>query len=152
MKKIITILVILSFNFSFSQTNTSEKEIKNTVNLFFAGLQNGDSTTVGKTIHKNFRGQTTRENSSGVNVLTTVSREEFINIINSKNPNDSWLEKIGSFTIEIDNNLANVWTPCVFYFNNQLSHCGSNSIQLIFQNNKWQIVSIIDTRRTENCN
>ena len=48
--------------------------------------------------------------------------------------------------------MAHVWVPYKFYLNGMLSHCGANSIQLIKEEEGWKIISLLDTRRKNNCN
>jgi hypothetical protein len=132
--------------------NSTENEIKKTIELFFEGIQKGDTLAVNKAVHHNFRGLTTYINKEGNSVIADeVTKKQFLSVVASKNPNDVWFEKILSYTIEIDTNLANVWTPYEFYVNGTFIHCGSNSFQLVLLNEQWIIVSIIDTRRRENC-
>lgn len=151
MKRISLIVLLLIPVIGFCQDSV-ETQIKSTIKLFFEGLQNGDTLTVSKTIHANFRGLTTYLNKEGNSVIADeVSREGFLKTIALKKPEDVWLEKLLSYTIEIDQNLANVWTPYEFYVNDNFSHCGSNSFQLVYLDEKWKIVSVIDTRRRENC-
>ncbi len=60
-------------------------------------------------------------------------------------------EKITFDIVKVDADLASVWTPYQFYFNNKFSHCGVNSFQLVRINGEWKIQYIIDTRRKDNC-
>ncbi|MEO9572112.1 MAG: hypothetical protein ABJH82_14470 [Polaribacter sp.] len=71
--------------------------------------------------------------------------------IASKKPTDVYLEKLLSYSIKIDGNLASVWTPYEFYLNGNFSHCGANSFQLFSNNGVWEIVYLVDMRRRENC-
>jgi hypothetical protein len=48
-------------------------------------------------------------------------------------------------------NLASVWTPFAFYIDGKLSHCGSNSFQLIKQNEQWKIHFLIDVSHDGDC-
>ena len=54
--------------------------------------------------------------------------------------------------IEIDADLATVWTPYQFYYQEKFSHCGVNTFTLVRQKGEWKINYIIDTRRKDNCN
>jgi hypothetical protein len=47
--------------------------------------------------------------------------------------------------------LASVWTPFAFYIDGKLSHCGSNSIQLVKQNTQWKIHFLIDVTHNGDC-
>jgi hypothetical protein len=132
--------------------NAQHQEIKSTIQTFFKGLHQGDTTIINKTIHKNLSLQTIFVNNEGKSNLKTETKKQFLKAIAEKKPTDIWLEELQSYTINIDGNLASVWTSYKFYFNNNFSHCGVNSFQLFNNNGHWEIISIVDTRRKENCN
>jgi len=69
----------------------------------------------------------------------------------NKKKEEIWLEKLLYFDINIDGNLASVWTPYEFYVNGSFSHCGSNSFQLFKNNGNWEIIFLVDTRRRQGC-
>jgi len=64
---------------------------------------------------------------------------------------DIYEERLLSYKVLVDGNMAHVWTPYEFYVNGQLSHCGVNSFQLFNDNGQWKITYIIDTRRRNDC-
>ena len=153
MQKIITFLIILGFSMVVkAQTSSEEKVIKQTIETFFKGLHNGDSTIVSKTLHANIKVQTTYTNKKGEKVLVTESRQKLLKGIANKNPENTYLEKLLSWKINVDGNLASVWTPYEFYLNGKFSHCGANSFQLFNNNGKWEIIYLVDMRRRGNCN
>jgi hypothetical protein len=70
----------------------------------------------------------------------------------AETPADTQLdERILDYQIQIDGDLASAWTPYRFYINENFSHCGVNSFQLVKMKEGWKIVYIIDTRRKEPC-
>ena len=60
-------------------------------------------------------------------------------------------EQLLSVTIQQQDNLASVWTPFAFYLDGKLSHCGSNSFQLIKIGEQWKIHYLIDVTYTGDC-
>jgi hypothetical protein len=63
-------------------------------------------------------------------------------------PNEiKFLEKIVSYTIQVDGTMAVAWTPYEFYKNGILSHTGVNVFTLFKKDDSWKIIYIIDTRR-----
>lgn len=145
------IKLIALFLMCFSSMCSQESDIKTTIEVFFKGLQNGDTIALKKAIHENLTLQTAYVNKEGKSVLKTETKNQFLKAISNKKAEDIWLEKLLSYTIKIDRNLASVWTPYEFYFNNNFSHCGVNSFQLFNNNGKWEIISIVDTRSREDC-
>jgi hypothetical protein len=153
MSKFFIFILFLSFTISIaSQENKQEKTIKNVINTFFEGLHKGDSTLMSSVLHKDLKIQTTSSNKSGQTVLQTETKQKLLTSIANKKPENNYLEKLLSFTIYVDGNLASVWTPYEFYFNGNFSHCGANSFQLFNNNGSWEIIYLVDMRRRENCN
>lgn len=152
MIRIITVLVFLAISFVMNaQVSSEEKAIKNTINTFFDGLHKGDSSIVRSTLHPTIKLQTTFTNKEGKNVLLTDSKEKVLTNIANKKPEHTYLEKLLSWNIKIDGNLASVWTPYEFYLNGKFSHCGANSFQLFNDNGTWKIIYLVDMRRREDC-
>ena len=144
------ILLLTSFVVN-AQNNPQEKAIKNTIDTFFKALHKGDSTLMSSVLHKELKVQTTRNNKEGKKVLITESREKLLKSIASKKPEDKYFEKLLSYEIKIDGNLASAWTPYEFYYNDNFSHCGANSFQLFDNNGSWEIIYLVDMRRRNNC-
>ena len=152
MPRLITFLIAIIFSVTISaQSDNQKKEIKNTIETFFVGLQKGDSTVLKSTLHKDLKIQTTFTNKKGEKILKTETRSKLLTNVANKKPENTYLEKLLSYTIKIDGNLASVWTPYEFYLNGKFSHCGANSFQLFNNNGKWEIIYIVDMRRRGNC-
>lgn len=143
--------IILLFFLVTTCCNAQNDDIKNTITTFFEGLHHGDTITVNNTIHKALIMQTISLNKEGESMLNTETKANFLKAIAAKKKEDVWFEKLLSYTIQVDENLATVWTPYEFYFNEKFSHCGVNAFQLVFNGKQWEIISIIDTRRKDNC-
>jgi len=145
-------LVIFYCNQNISAQHTEEENIKNVISLFFKGIHEGDTLLIKQTIDGDLKMQTIYSNEKGNAVLRTDKLSHFLNNIAGKDPKATWEEKLLSYSINIDNNMANVWTPYEFYYNGIFSHCGVNSFQLFKENDQWKIIYLIDTRRKQNCN
>lgn len=152
MPKIISFLVISFLSTAINAQKISEKKnIKNTIETFFDGLHKGDSTIVASTLHSSIKIQTTFTTKNDVKTLANQSKKQLLTGIANKKPEHIYFEKLLSWNIHIDGNLASVWTPYEFYFNNKFSHCGANSFQLFNNNGKWEIIFLVDMRRTKKC-
>jgi len=150
--KILTIVVfVFFFSGNTSAQSENEENIKKVIKLFFKGLQSGDTITIKKTIANDAILQTTFINKEGESILRTEDFNKFLKSVASKKPEDTWVEKLLSYNIQVDGNMANVWTPYEFYLNYDFSHCGVNSFQLFFDGEKWIIIYLIDTRRRLGC-
>lgn len=148
-KKIIFSLVGIFFvtQLVIAQTK-DDTAIKEVINNFFNGMHASDTLMIKSTTDANIIMQTI--GNSGVKLS---SFDDFLKNIAKINLETTKIEeKILSFNIKIDGNMANAWTPYEFYVNAKLSHCGVNSFQLFKDDGDWKIFYIVDTRRKENCN
>ena len=155
MKKLIALCIFLTTTIvSHSQIANQEKEVQTTIENFFKGFHKGDTLLLKKTIHKDLKAQTTFTTKKGDKVLKSTQKayETLMNFAKKVKPTDDYFEKIMSYTIQVDGNLASVWTPYEFYNKGKFSHCGVNSFQLFNNNGNWEIIYLIDTRRRINCN
>lgn len=134
-----------------AQEKEEQKAVKKVIETFFEGLHTGNSVLMETTLHTNIKIQTTGNTKEGATFLKTDSREKLLQSIANKNPAHVYLEKLLSYKIFIDSNIASVWTPYEFYFNGKFSHCGANSFQLYKENNVWKIIYLLDSRKTRNC-
>lgn len=152
MSKIITFIIIFILTSIASAQNTTESiAIKKTIKSFFDGLHKGDSALVSSTLHSTIKIQTTFTDKSGKKTLVTDNKEKLLTGIANKKSEHTYLEKILSWQIQIDGNLASVWTPYQFYLNEEFSHCGANSFQLFNDNGSWKIIYLVDMRRKNDC-
>ena len=148
------ILILLFFGFSLSTSaqkkdpNNSEqaKQIKQSISVFFDGLQSADTLKMQSVCHKEMKLQSIMEKNS-VGSLTFQANSEFYKSVASIPKTLKIEERILDYKIQIDGSMAQVWTPYEFYVNEKLSHIGTNSFTLLLENNVWKIVHIIDTRR-----
>lgn len=148
---VFTLTTIAQKNKEEYHTKTEHLKVKKVIETFFEGLHKGDSTILKSTLHKDVKIQTTSTNKLGESMLTTDSKEKLLSSVANKKPENIYLEKLLSFDIKIDGNLASVWTPYEFYLNGNFSHCGANSFQLFHNNGKWEIIFLVDMRRRDNC-
>ena len=88
---------------------------------------------------------------SGSVKLSTSSFDSFLQSIAGIPDTVNFEERILDYKVRVDALMANVWTPYEFYINNEISHCGVNNFQMIWDDNTWKIFYIVDTRHQEGC-
>ena len=129
----------------------NEKEdIQEVINTMFDGMREGDSSKVSSVFRKDVRMYSSYRKNTGEAVLHEGALSEFLKAIGTVH-DDIWDEKIYNTTIQIDGNIAQVWTDYSFYIGETFSHCGVDAFQLVRENSKWLIINLMDTRRKENC-
>ncbi|UZT99456.1 nuclear transport factor 2 family protein [Chryseobacterium fluminis] len=140
------IMAGLFFSGLCSAQLSSKEEVQKPVEDLFLGMKNADSKLVSTVFTDTAIIQTVAKDGS----VKTESVKDFIASI-SKAEKNELDEKITVGSINIDGNLASIFTPYQFYLKDKFTHCGANSFQLVKQNNTWKIQYLIDTRRKENC-
>lgn len=155
MRKIITaVLLFCVFVPAMAQTDkkADEEAIKKTINLFFEGMQKGDTALMMRTITDSMGLQSIGKARTGETRVRKEMVNDFVVSITKRPPEIKSLEERITFeAIHIDGSLAVAWTPYKFFINEKLNHCGANSFTLVKFKEEWKIVNIIDTRRREGC-
>lgn len=83
----------------------------------------------------------------------TARRQERAEFI--QNVGDSggrYLERMWEPRTEVSGPVATVWAPYDFHIDGQFSHCGIDAFQLIRQEDRWWVLSVVYTmRRGDDC-
>lgn len=123
-----------------------DKAIKAVVNQFFEGLEKGDTMLLKKACTGTPVMQTYMADRDGKWQVFTEDFNEFVTFVATPTK-DKYDEQIEFESILSEQSLASVWTPYKFYLNGKISHCGTNSFQLVKTDEGWKIQYILDTRR-----
>jgi len=148
------LLFCLGFlSISFAQEDnqfTNEQAVIKTIERLFDGMRDGDSTALRSVLHPSAHLQSSFSNKEGKSVLREGSVDQWVTSVGT--PHDKiYDEKIWSYKVRIDDNLATAWTEYTFYLGEELSHCGVNAFHLVNTDEGWRISHITDTRRRDNC-
>lgn len=127
-------------------SRAQNQEIKSTISTFFEAFHARDTAKIQSVCSENMVLQSIAETENG-NSLSEGSSAAFYHSI-AMIPNEiKFLEKIVSYTIQVDGTMAVAWTPYEFYKNGILSNTGVNVFTLFKKDGSWKIIYIIDTRR-----
>lgn len=138
-------------NICFAQTAQDNREILETVNTLFKGMNLGDSAMV----HSTFAASPTIATitlKDGSPVIVRGDLQKFLNAVGTPHE-EKWSEPIWEVKTQMDGNMAQVWAKYAFYVGKTFSHCGADAFQLFKgPDGKWNIFHLADTRRKEGCN
>ena len=150
-----SLLSMVSCSFVFSNerkpdfTNEEALVYQVVVDLFDA-MREGDSAKVHRCYHPDVVKWTSFTTKKGEKVLKQGSLQKFLDAVGT--PHDEvWDEKIRNTKINIDGNLAQVWTEYAFYLGDKFSHCGVDALLMTKTEEGWKILSLADTRRRADC-
>ena len=151
MARVIFYLAFLITSALFGQNEVEETKVKAAVDTFFEGFHKGDTTLMKSVMMDKILMQTAYKNKEGKDILVTDEPGKLINAIASRPTDQKWDERLLDYSIQVDGNMANAWTPYEFWYNDTFSHCGVNSFQLFKDGDQWKIIYLIDTRRRSTC-
>jgi hypothetical protein len=149
MARIFFILIII-FCYADAKAQQAEDSVKTIIEKMFTAMKNSDGQTLASCFADSAILQTIKSTKEGRVVVSSESISAFAGSV-SKAPKAALDERFKIELIKTDGDLASVWVPYSFYFNDKFSHCGVNSFQLVRQAGEWKIQYIIDTRRRTNC-
>ncbi|WP_448529258.1 nuclear transport factor 2 family protein [Raineya sp.] len=145
------VLLLLIAQNGFAQRSKEKMAVRHTIERLFEGMKKGDSAMVRSVFHTSARLHTTAFDKNGQATLQEESIEGFIKAIGTPHP-EPYNERIESYHIQIDDNLASVWTEYSFFVGERFSHCGVNAFQLFREKEGvWKIIQVTDTRRKKPC-
>jgi hypothetical protein len=147
----ILILFALAFALPSNAQKSETENVKETIIAFFDAFHKQDSTALKTMADGNIKMQSISVNKEGKTILTESDYYQFVKNIAGIPKDRTFKEKLLDFTIKVDGNMANAWTPYEFWYQEKLSHCGVNSFQLMKEDDKWKIIYLVDTRRREGC-
>lgn len=143
--------LIVCFGFICNAQKSEKEDVKQTIVNFFDAFHKQDTTSLKSMAKGNIKMQSISFNKEGESVLQENNYNDFVRNIASIPKDRTFEEKLLDYTIKVDGNMANVWTPYEFWYNGNFSHCGVNSFQLLKEGDNWKIIYLVDTRRREGC-
>lgn len=141
----------LTFVSVLNAQKTEHENVKATVIEFFEAFHKQDTLALKTMAIDEITLQSISKAKDGKTVLTIEDYNKFLTSIASIPKDKTFEEKLLDFNIQVDGDMAHVWTPYEFWYDGKFSHCGVNSFQLMKDEGKWKIIYLVDTRRREGC-
>jgi hypothetical protein len=149
MKKLLTLLMLIVATQSFAQTD--EEQIKASINQVFDGMRKNDSSLVHAALHPSCTLKSIGKDKTGEVRLQEDAILSWLKQIGTKREGVILEERLTSYDIKVDGEMAMAWTPYEFYVNEKFNHCGVNVFMMMKTDKGWKMIGIVDTRRKENC-
>ena len=150
MRKLALLVLFYQATPTIATAQVASDSVRQVIYQFFDAMRNTDTAQLRQLLTPNVIFQTIRAHRDGTVTIENESVDAFLKSIASLKAGQAD-ERIEFSSIQIDNNLATVWTPYQFYFNGEFSHCGVNSFTLVNSSSQWKIHYIVDTRRKLGC-
>ncbi len=150
MKQILLIVMVLFLSIQITQAQSEKEEVIAVIEKFFDSMRAADSAGLRSIFHPEAIFQRASFDKEGNSILRPGDAEAFIKQIGGA-PKGVLDEKIWSYDVRVDLNLATAWTDFTFFYNGNLSHCGINAFEFLKTKEGWKLIRIIDTNRKEGC-
>lgn len=148
MRFLVGLFILLGAANSIAQKE-GEEAVQRTIERFFEGFHAQDSVLIKGTVAKDIILQTVAKDPSGRSYLKKEDFGDFLKSLLGIPKTTEFEERLLSLTIQVDGDLAHVWTPYEFWINGNFSHRGANSFELLKEDGIWKIIYLVDTRRKE---
>lgn len=149
MKNLLIILLLFSAFPIIAQTD--EEQIKASINQVFDGMRKNDTTLVRQVLHPSCFLKSIGKSKTGEVRLQEDAIIDWLKSIGTKREGVLLDERLTSYDIKIDGEMAMAWTPYEFYVNDKFNHCGVDVFTMMKTDKGWKIIGIVDTRRKDNC-
>ncbi|QQX75899.1 MULTISPECIES: nuclear transport factor 2 family protein [Aequorivita] len=151
MKSVFFLFSILLAVQSFGQESLSSENAKIIINIFMDGYRAGDTLKMKSVMHPNMTMNRAYVNTEQENILMFIRASELLTYAATTGKEQVWDEKLTDYIVNSDGNIAHVWSPYEYYLNGKFSHCGANSFTLVYTDESWKILRLIDSLRIGSC-
>ncbi len=144
MKRAFLLLVVV-LCMSDVKAQTPEDSVKQLVFELFAAMKNSDSNRLKKCFTDSAFLQVVTTDSAGKTTIRTVHSKKFINQISALKKGSAD-EHATIDVVKVDREIAMVWAPYQFYFNQKFSHSGVDCFQMVRIAGIWKIQYLLYNR------
>jgi hypothetical protein len=130
------------------RAQTPEEQVNAVVDLLMTSIGRADSATAASLFHPdaNLVIVDSREGRRSVQTLPASDLAASVG-----QSGGVWEERVWDPQVLFDGDLALVWAPYDFHIDGRFSHCGVDAFHLARAAEGWKIISIVYTRRVEDC-
>ena len=119
------------------------------VNGLLAAIAARDGQAMAKYIRADGGATSATEKPDGTRTVTHISAAELIGHFAPGPEKDQ--ERLTDPAIEVDGDIAMVWSPYTFSIDGKVHHCGVDHFDLVRENGSWKIANISWSSRTTGC-
>ena len=128
---------------------SAEASVMMPINAMFAGLEARDGAKILLSIRPEGGATVASEKADGTRALRHMTWADFAGGI--KPGPEHYREKLLDPAVEIDGDIAMVWSRYVFTIDDKVHHCGVDHFDLIREGGAWKILNVTWSSRTTGC-
>lgn len=143
------VLVALASSSASSETGRDETEILATIDAMFGALAARDREAMLDQVISSGRVTSVASMESGAATIWSVAWQDYMSSL----PDDDTVyeEQLIDHSILIDGDIAAVWGNYLFHIDGELAHCGVDHFDMIRAENRWRILNLTWSERSEGC-
>jgi len=131
------------------QDGSAEAAVMAPINAMFAGLAARDGAAILAQTRPEGGATVASEKADGTRLIRHESWAEFAGGI--KPGPERYEERLTDPAIEIDGDIAMVWSPFLFTVDGKVHHCGVDHFDLIRERGAWKVLNVTWSQRTTGC-
>ena len=128
---------------------TAEAAVLAPINAMFAGLEARDGAAILAQTRPEGGATVASEKPDGTRSIRHLSWADFAGGI--KPGPERYQEKLFDPAVEIDGDIAMVWSRYVFTIDGKPHHCGVDHFDLVRDNGAWKLLNVTWSSRTNGC-
>jgi hypothetical protein len=128
---------------------SEEGQVMAPVNALFDGLARRDPEIVLAAMRPDATATAANEKADGTRSVRRMTAAEFAAGV--KPGPERFEERLTDPAIEIDGDIAMVWSPYVFLIDGKVHHCGVDHFDLVRDGGRWKVANVTWSSRTTGC-
>ncbi len=128
---------------------TEEAGVMAPINGLFAALAARDGQAILAQVRADGSATVAEEGPDGARRVRRTGWAEFA--AGLKPGPERYAEKLTDAAVDIDGDIAMVWSPYIFTVDGRVAHCGTDHFDLVREAGRWKILNITWSKRTTGC-
>jgi hypothetical protein len=128
---------------------SEEGQVMAPINALFDGLARRDSAIILAAMRPDATAIVAAEKPDGTRSVRRLTGAEFAAGV--KPGPERFEERLSDPAIEIDGDIAMVWSPYTFLIDGKVHHCGVDHFDLVRENGSWKVANVTWSSRTTGC-
>ena len=130
-------------------TMTEEAGVMAPIEAMFAALAARDGQALLAQVRTAGSATAVEEKADGTRSIRRTGWSEFA--AGLKPGPERYAERLTDPAVDIDGDIAMVWSPYVFTVDGRIAHCGTDHFDLVREAGRWKILNITWSKRTAGC-
>jgi hypothetical protein len=128
---------------------SEEGQVMMPVTTLFDGLAKRDSSIILSAMRADATAIVANERADGTRSVRRMTAADFAAGV--KPGPERYEERLTDPAVEVDGDIAMVWSPYVFLVDGKVAHCGVDHFDLVRDNGSWKVANVTWSSRTTGC-